>query len=283
MESCDQCGFVYASVDVADLPGRIGRAGPRYAAALAAVARPRRRPAPDVWSPLEYACHVRDVLGVQRERVALALRADNPVFTPMGRDERVVRDAYNTHDPAVVLADLAAAATALAAQSGALSEAQWDRTGVYNWPRPGPRTLRWLARHTVHEIDHHLRDVTGQNGRVTEIEVRKFAAEWVRAWNAHDVEAVLAHFADDVVFTSPVAARVVPETGGVVRGKEALRAYWNRALSQVPDLRFEVEAVYAGVSTLVIAYRNQAGGLVSEVLEFDGDKVVRGHGTALVA
>jgi hypothetical protein len=45
-----------------------------------------------------------------------------------------------------------------------------------------------------------------------------FADDWVRAWNEHDVEAVLVHFHDDVVFSSPVAARMFPETGGVVRG-----------------------------------------------------------------
>jgi len=57
-----------------------------------------------------------------------------------------------------------------------------------------------------------------------------YADRWVRAWNAHDIEAVLDHFRDDVVFTSPVAARVVPESGGVVRGKAALRDYWTTAL-----------------------------------------------------
>lgn len=40
---------------------------------------------------------------------------------------------------------------------------------------------------------------------------RVFAEDWLAAWNRHDVDAVLAHFHDDVVFTSPVAARVVPE------------------------------------------------------------------------
>jgi ketosteroid isomerase-like protein len=52
----------------------------------------------------------------------------------------------------------------------------------------------------------------------------------VQAWNRHDVEAVLAHFHDDVTFSSPVAERVQPQTGGAVRGKDALRAYWNAAL-----------------------------------------------------
>lgn len=108
-----------------------------------------------------------------------------------------------------------------------------------------------------------------------------FVDQWVRHWNALDIEGVLAHFADDVVFTSPVAARVQPETAGVVRGKEALRAYWGLALTRVPDLHFEVLGIYVGIDTLVIHYRNQRGGLVCEVLTFAGGLVVEGHGTYL--
>ncbi len=109
-----------------------------------------------------------------------------------------------------------------------------------------------------------------------------FAEQWVHAWNAHDVEAVLDHFSDGVEFTSPVAARVLPETGGVVRGKDALRHYWTTALTSLPDLHFDVIGVYRGESTLVINYRNQRGQLVNEVLTFDGDGLVcEGHGTYL--
>jgi ketosteroid isomerase-like protein len=54
-----------------------------------------------------------------------------------------------------------------------------------------------------------------------------FADRWVQAWNAHDIEQVLSHFADDVVFTSPLAMQIVDGSDGVVRGKEALRLYWN--------------------------------------------------------
>lgn len=110
-----------------------------------------------------------------------------------------------------------------------------------------------------------------------------FAEQWVDAWNAHDVESVLQHFDDDVVFTSPVAGRLLPETTGIVRGKPALRDYWTLALQRVPNLRFVVEGVYEGIDTIVIAYRNQDGGLVSEVLRFGDGLVVEGHGTYLVA
>jgi ketosteroid isomerase-like protein len=108
-----------------------------------------------------------------------------------------------------------------------------------------------------------------------------FAREWCNAWNRHDIEAVLAHFAEDVLFTSPVARRVVPETGGVVRGKVALRSYWQRALAQVPDLHFTTIGVYEGVDTIVIHYRNQLGANVCEVLHFEGALVRDGHGTYL--
>jgi hypothetical protein len=111
-------------------------------------------------------------------------------------------------------------------------------------------------------------------------EAQAFAEQWARNWNAHDVDALLAHFTDDVVFTSPVAVRLVGGDG-VIRGKEALRSYWSGALKLIPDLRFEVLGVYAGVSTVVINYRNQAGGVVSEVLSFDGPLVKEGHGTYL--
>lgn len=105
-----------------------------------------------------------------------------------------------------------------------------------------------------------------------------FAARWCADWNAHDLDAVLAHFADDVVFTSPVAERVLG-TDGIVRGKVDLRAYWELGLERIPDLRFEVVGVYSGIDTVVINYRNQLGNLVCEVLRFVGELVCEGHGT----
>ena len=110
-----------------------------------------------------------------------------------------------------------------------------------------------------------------------------FSNEWVRAWNAHDVESVLKHFHEDVVFTSPVAAELVAETAGEIRGKSALRQYWTRALQRIPHLRFVIEGVYQGIDTIVIAYRNQDDRLVSEVLRFNGDVVVEGHAAYVVS
>ena len=112
-------------------------------------------------------------------------------------------------------------------------------------------------------------------------EPQGFAEQWISAWNARDVEAVLTLYAEDVLFTSPTAQRVVPESGGTVQGKQALRSYWIQALEGNRDLHFELVGVYHGVDTIVLHYRNQLGGLVNEVLTFRDGLVAVGHATHL--
>jgi ketosteroid isomerase-like protein len=110
-------------------------------------------------------------------------------------------------------------------------------------------------------------------------EAAAFAERWVKDWNAHDVEAVLAHFADDVVFTSPLAERLFPESGGVISGKDTLRRYWNEGVRRRPGLRFELLGVYAGTDTVVIRFRTEQGADQCEVLTFGEGLVRTGHGT----
>jgi steroid delta-isomerase-like uncharacterized protein len=105
---------------------------------------------------------------------------------------------------------------------------------------------------------------------------QEFAKEWVGAWNTHDLEAILAHYADDVVLTSPVAARLLGDPAGTVRGKAALRSYFSKGLTAYPDLRFELVDVMSGLSSVVLYYTNQLGKKTGEFMEIDGEgKVVR--------
>ena len=106
-----------------------------------------------------------------------------------------------------------------------------------------------------------------------------FADQWVSAWNARDIEAVLVHYADDVVFTSPTALRFAGECAGTIRGKDALRRYWTVALESNPGLHFELLGIYAGIDTIALHYRNHVGGLVVEVLTFRECLVAVGHAT----
>jgi ketosteroid isomerase-like protein len=109
-----------------------------------------------------------------------------------------------------------------------------------------------------------------------------FGREWEAAWNRRDVEAILKHFHDDVVFTSPVAKQIGFAEDGTVHGKDALRRYWTAALAQSPDLRFHVTKIYQGTNTIVIAFNNQKGIDRVEVLTFRGSLVIEGHGAFAV-
>jgi|GEM_PF-555929 len=96
-----------------------------------------------------------------------------------------------------------------------------------------------------------------------------FATEWVAGWNAKDIERVLLHYADHVVLTSPVAARVVPESHGTIHGKAALRAYWQLAVARSGALHFTLEETLSSVGALTILYRNHRDERVTETLLFD--------------
>jgi len=119
----------------------------------------RARPGPRIWSALEYACHVRDVFLVQRERIYLTLVEDCPRFAPMYREERAVLARYVAEEPDDVGREIKMAAELLAWAFEGLDEAQWQRRCIYNFPEPSERTVLWLARHAIHEGEHHLHDV----------------------------------------------------------------------------------------------------------------------------
>ena len=97
----------------------------------------------------------------------------------------------------------------------------------------------------------------------------RFAKEWISAWNSHDLELIFSHYADDFEMSSPLIVERMNEPSGTLRGKEAIRPYWSRGLAGTPPLRFELEEVLLGVSSISILYRNAANRRVTEVLYFN--------------
>ena len=157
---CDECGYDYDALPRDDLAVTIHALSNRYGEGLEASADVlRAHPLDVVWSILEYCCHLRDVLRVQRGRIDLALVEDEPRFASMRREERVVEERYNEQDPATVAREIAIAGDELASLLESLDEARWNRTGVYNYPTTEVRTVEWIARNTIHECVHHLLDI----------------------------------------------------------------------------------------------------------------------------
>jgi hypothetical protein len=159
--TCGECGFVYDELPVDEIAASLRGLAPSFRAALDGVdpAVVATRVEPGVWSALEYACHVRDVLLVQRERVVLAQVTERPNLAPMSRDERVPICRYDAQSAAAVVDQLAMAAELLALVFEGLTPAGLDRELLYNFPAPEVRDVAWVGRHTMHEGVHHLGDV----------------------------------------------------------------------------------------------------------------------------
>lgn len=163
MQRCAECGFDYVQEHRPITAALTG--GAAAFAVLLRASDPtavRTRAQPGTWSALEYGCHVRDVLLVQRERVLTALRLPQPSCESMGREERVEHDGYIDQLPDDVARQLADAALMLTGVLDRLSPAQWKRTVVHNAATPTVRSLRWVAAHALHEVQHHLLDAERQ-------------------------------------------------------------------------------------------------------------------------
>lgn len=152
---CPECGFdarVVGAAEVADQLRRLGQGWPTALADSAAAERPR----PGVWSPVEYACHVRDVSRLFTERTRLMLTETDPVFPDWDGD--AAAQGYAASEPATVAAEVVAAIGAYAAAHDGLADTDWERGGARG--DGVPFTVLSLARYGLHEVAHHLWDVT---------------------------------------------------------------------------------------------------------------------------
>ena len=153
---CPECVFEAGAVAGSALPALVRSYAVRWREVLR---RPdvARRPSPAVWSPLEYACHVRDVCRVFRTRAELMLAQDDPAFENWDQDATALAERYWEADPVEVADQLATAAT--------VNAAAWANASATDWQRPGRRsngsvfTLDTLGRYFLHDLVHHLHDV----------------------------------------------------------------------------------------------------------------------------
>jgi hypothetical protein len=153
---CPECGFDASTADaraVADLLRANAGAWPE----VLEDERAARRPAPDVWSALEYGCHVRDVFRIYDERLRRMLTEDDPLYPNWDQDQSAVDDDYGSQSPATVIEQLVAAAGQLARRFESVAGDQWQRTGRRS--DGASFTIDSFARYFIHDPIHHLHDV----------------------------------------------------------------------------------------------------------------------------
>ena len=163
---CPECGFD-AQGFARERVGDMVRANAAQWAEVLDRAKVRDRPDASTWSPLEYACHVRDVFRLYDARLQLMLTEDDPLYPNWDQDETAVADRYGEQAPAAVRAELSAAAEQVAARFDGVRGDEWLRTGRRS--DGASFTVEAFARYFAHDWLHHLWDVTdhaldGPNG-----------------------------------------------------------------------------------------------------------------------
>ena len=157
---CAECGFDAAAPARADLAPLAVEVGERWIATWGRAQAPGRRPAPLVWSPLEYTCHVRDVLDLAVYRTTLMRDEVDPLFANWDQDETAVQTDYAATDPASVGPELAASVHGYTALLETVGADEWDRAGRRS--NGSVFTVESFTRYVLHDVVHHLTDVTGE-------------------------------------------------------------------------------------------------------------------------
>jgi hypothetical protein len=152
---CAECGYDSTTIARAQVAPMIRANADAWARVLAGDASTvRRRPRPSHWSPLEYACHVRDVFRIYDHRLDRMLHEDDPTYLNWDQDATAIDDRYGEQDPSVVAGQLQAAAEELAARFDTVSGDEWQRTGNRS---DGARfSIDTFARYLVHDVMHHI-------------------------------------------------------------------------------------------------------------------------------
>ncbi|GAB2858412.1 DinB family protein [Nocardioides pacificus] len=154
---CPDCGFDAQAVEVADLPELLRVTTLAWSEVLRAAADVRERPSEDVWSVLEYACHVRDVHRLFDERLQLMLTEDAPTFANWDQDASAIEGDYAAQDPTQVEIDLIEAAGTVAGHYAQVAPEQLERRGQRS--DGSAFTVTTFGRYHLHDIVHHVYDV----------------------------------------------------------------------------------------------------------------------------
>ena len=157
-ETCEQCGFDSTRYTREDLRGTMRSFGPRWRWMLEGIDAGvlSRRPAPLVWSALEYANHTREVLDLVGLGVAIMLEENEPTFDPVAPSDARADDARPELDASEVVSDLSGIAERFSRLIAGIRGESWERGAIIGGERAD---VHWLIAHAVHDAEHHLQDV----------------------------------------------------------------------------------------------------------------------------
>ena len=157
-QPCPDCGFDAAAVDRTEIPALVRSSATAFQTSLS-LPGAATRPSPQIWSPHEYGCHVRDVCRIFAERLARMRDEDDPLFANWDQDATALEDRYWAQDPARVSGELTESSAAIAEAFAGIADDEWQRPGRRS--NGSVFTVESLGRYFVHDLVHHVADISG--------------------------------------------------------------------------------------------------------------------------
>ncbi|MGB2693252.1 MAG: nuclear transport factor 2 family protein [Thermodesulfobacteriota bacterium] len=106
---------------------------------------------------------------------------------------------------------------------------------------------------------------------ISKEQAQELAKDWIDAWNSHDINHILSHYSDEVVFTSPFIVKLLGDKTGTIQGIANLRSYFIKGLEAYPNLKFELYQVLTGVDSITLYYKTVNEMLAAEVMELNSE------------
>lgn len=161
--TCPECGLAYDAISPRDAAGAV-RSFPRRYRSLLTHFEPgedleeiiRQRPAPDVWSALEYTAHVAQTLDLMAPTIRQIVNEDNPHLFAWDPDEQAEEQSYNDWTLLEAIGEMESGCADLSMAIEYTPSTDWNRKGTFDY---GEREAIDVARNAVHEGSHHLRDI----------------------------------------------------------------------------------------------------------------------------
>jgi hypothetical protein len=115
-----------------------------------------------------------------------------------------------------------------------------------------------------------MRSEREKGGRVfTTAKAHQFAQQWIESWNAHDLGRIMAHYSNDIVFSSPFVKKIAGNESGMLQGSEDLRKYFEAGLAKFPNLQFHLRVVLVGMETVTLVYDSVNDLLAAETMAWN--------------
>ena len=216
---------------------------------------------------------------------------DRRVIVFRSRLREGVADAYGPHagriyERAIAMPGFVSAKDFTAGDGERVAVIEWNGDAELRAWRdlPEHRTAQEMGRARYYasysldvcEVAHGSRFDGATWTRVEDL--RDIARRWLDCFARRDLDSLLSLYADDATHTSPKIRARHPETGGRLRGKAAMRAWWQDSFDRLPSMRYEPTALTADGRRVFMEYVRhvdvEPDYPVAEVLECDNNLII---------